>query len=141
MAVSTKLSVSALEALERNDVAKLPDGLFTRAFVRSYATEVGLDPDIAAQEFEDRFHDAPARPSDSVARIPAEEIAFEQNKRRMAIAFLLALLVMLIIGAVVVYVVLRDRPQTSTPSEAAGASMVNPAEPSASGTPAAQPSR
>jgi len=48
---------------------------------------------------------------------------------------------MLIIGAVVVYVVLRNRPQTVTPAEAAGASMVNPADPPATGTPASRPSR
>ena len=71
MAVSTKLSVSALEALERNAVAKLPDGLSSDAFVRSYATHVGLDPDITAREFEERFHDAPPTPGDSAVRIPA----------------------------------------------------------------------
>ena len=45
IATSTKISVAALEALERNDVSKLPGGVFSRAFVRSYASEVGLDPD------------------------------------------------------------------------------------------------
>ena len=44
IAASTKISVGALEALERNDVSKLPGGIFSRAFVRSYAVEVGLDP-------------------------------------------------------------------------------------------------
>ena len=34
-----------LEALERNDISKLPGGIFSRAFVRSYAVEVGLDPE------------------------------------------------------------------------------------------------
>ena len=78
---------------------------------------------------------------DKAARIAAEEIAFERNKQRMAIAFLIAVAVMLIIGALVVYVVLRNRPQTVTPAEAAGASMVNPAEPPAAGTPDRPPSR
>ena len=51
IAASTKISVGALEALERNDVSKLPGGIFSRAFVRSYAVEVGLDPDDTVDEF------------------------------------------------------------------------------------------
>ena len=59
IADATKISVAVLEALERNDVSRLPGGIFTRAFVRSYASEVGLDPDTAVQEFVAQFpHDA-----------------------------------------------------------------------------------
>ena len=36
IAANTK-TVGALEALERNNVSKLPGGIFSRAFVRSYA--------------------------------------------------------------------------------------------------------
>ena len=45
IAQTTKLSVSALEALERNDISRLPGGIFSRAFVRSYAAEIGIDPE------------------------------------------------------------------------------------------------
>jgi cytoskeleton protein RodZ len=51
IAETTKLSVSALEALERNDISRLPGGLFSRAFVRSYAAEIGMDPEQAVREF------------------------------------------------------------------------------------------
>ena len=51
IASTTKISVSALEALERNDFAELPGGIFTRAFVRAYASEVGLDPEQTTREF------------------------------------------------------------------------------------------
>src|SRR5919112_5208946 len=51
IANATKISVGALEALERNDFSRLPGGIFSRAFVRSYAVEVGLDPDATIQEF------------------------------------------------------------------------------------------
>ena len=62
---TTKISVSALEALEKNDVAQLPGGIFTRAFVRSYATEVGLDPEETMRDF--------------VAQVPAEGIDEERK--------------------------------------------------------------
>src|ERR1700730_8263543 len=59
IANATKISVSALEALERNDISRLPGGIFSRAFVRSYAVEVGLDPEATIQEFIAQFpHDS-----------------------------------------------------------------------------------
>jgi len=60
IANATKISIGALEALERNDISKLPGGIFSRAFVRSYAIEVGLDPDATIQDFITQF------PNDSV---------------------------------------------------------------------------
>src|ERR687888_922751 len=55
IADATKISVSVLEALERNDISRLPGGIFGRAFVRSFAVEVGLDPERTIQEFIARF--------------------------------------------------------------------------------------
>jgi cytoskeletal protein RodZ len=57
IAESTKISVSALEALERNDVSRLPGGIFSRAFVRSYAAEIGADPEQTVREFLSQFPD------------------------------------------------------------------------------------
>jgi cytoskeleton protein RodZ len=47
----TKISVRALEAVERNDFSRLPGGIFTRSFVRAYAVEAGLDPDETVRQF------------------------------------------------------------------------------------------
>ncbi len=55
IAEHTKISVLALEALERNDMSRLPGGIFTRAFVRAYAGEVGLDPEDTVRRFLARF--------------------------------------------------------------------------------------
>src|SRR5262249_62075406 len=60
IANATKISIGALEALERNDISRLPGGIFSRAFVRSYAVELGLDPEPRIQEFIEQF------PNDSV---------------------------------------------------------------------------
>jgi cytoskeletal protein RodZ len=48
---ATKISVVALEALERGTLSRLPGGIFSRAFVRAYALEVGLEPEATVQEF------------------------------------------------------------------------------------------
>jgi cytoskeleton protein RodZ len=61
IANSTKISVGVLDALERNDISRLPGGIFGRAFVRSYAVEVGLDPKATIQDFMASF------PNDAVA--------------------------------------------------------------------------
>lgn len=51
MATRTKISVGALEALERADFRKLPGGIFGRSFVRTYASEVGVDIEAAVERF------------------------------------------------------------------------------------------
>lgn len=57
IADTTKISILTLEALERNDITRLPGGIFSRAVVRAYAQEVGADPETAVQEFISRFPD------------------------------------------------------------------------------------
>lgn len=51
IANATKISMGALESLEKNDFSRLPGGIFSRSFVRAYAQEVGLDPDETVSEF------------------------------------------------------------------------------------------
>lgn len=102
IANTTKISVAALEALERNDVSRLPGGIFSRAFVRSYATEVGLDPDATIQEFIAQF------PNDSItAGHPAtnhvEDHVSVENDRRMAGTFLWLIGLSLPIAAAVLH--------------------------------------
>jgi cytoskeleton protein RodZ len=59
IAEATKISVSVLDALERNDISRLPGGIFSRAFVRSYAAEIGVDPEQTVREFLSQFpHDS-----------------------------------------------------------------------------------
>ena len=49
----TKIKLSWLEALERDDVSRWPTGIFGRAFVRAYAHAIGLQPDAVVREFLD----------------------------------------------------------------------------------------
>ena len=75
---TTKIPVSLLRAIERNDVDRLPQGFFTRAFVRAYAAEVGLDADHILESFnptaiEEVRLDAP------VSGIPVQEPASSKS--------------------------------------------------------------
>jgi cytoskeleton protein RodZ len=95
IAASTKISIAALEALERNDLSKLPGGIFTRAFVRSYAIEVGLDPDATVHEFLERFQATPAVQPASPAGISGRE---EIQRHVVNVAVAVALVAVPIIG-------------------------------------------
>jgi cytoskeletal protein RodZ len=63
VAASTKIAKAALLAIERDDVKLLPGGIFSRAFVRSYAQALGLDPDATVRDFMAQF---PSTDEDSV---------------------------------------------------------------------------
>jgi hypothetical protein len=56
---STKVSVALLEGLEADDLSRWPGGIFRRAFVRSYAQCVGLDPDDVFRRFESQYQPPP----------------------------------------------------------------------------------
>jgi cytoskeletal protein RodZ len=51
IAEKTNISVRFLDAIEKGQIDKLPGGIFTRGFVRSYAAQVGLDPDDTVRAF------------------------------------------------------------------------------------------
>lgn len=141
IAANTKISVGVLEALERNDVSKLPGGIFSRGFVRSYATEVGLDPDQTVNEFLERFHTEEA-PEPPVHVVSEEEntYATERHAAGMAARALLALLVF---GGIFVFFAFRggDEGPSSTGSAAPPAPRAEVATtpPPSTGQPGAAP--
>jgi len=120
IAASTKISPAALEALERNDISKLPGGIFSRAFVKSYAVEVGLDPDETVRQFVERFHQETVAPSTEAiaAAIPEHERTFEAQKRKAARALGIVAIAVPVL-AVAAYVVLRFRSHPSPPPQPA----------------------
>ncbi|MGH9440540.1 MAG: helix-turn-helix domain-containing protein, partial [Terriglobia bacterium] len=48
---TTKVSVRFLQALEAEDFAKLPGGIFIRSFIRAYANYLGLDAEQVIAEY------------------------------------------------------------------------------------------
>src|SRR5215813_3228058 len=51
VADATKISLRFLQALENDRIDILPGGIFPRAFVRQYASHLGLDADRMVAEF------------------------------------------------------------------------------------------
>ncbi len=135
IAASTKISAAALEALERNDISKLPGGIFSRAFVRSYAIEVGLDPDDTVREFLERFNQEGARTAEAVAaEVPQEEREFQERQKKAARLALggVAVLAILVVALVVAYRARAARlkaEQEALQSAAAAAAAIPPPAP------------
>jgi len=59
ISTQTKIKASLLDALERGDLTYWPRGLFGRAYIRSYAQAIGLDPEPLIPEFLELHPDPP----------------------------------------------------------------------------------
>jgi transcriptional regulator with XRE-family HTH domain len=57
IAEQTKVKCTLFADLERNDVSRWPSGIFRRAYVRSYASAVGLEADDVVARFVHYFPD------------------------------------------------------------------------------------
>jgi cytoskeleton protein RodZ len=130
IASATKISVAVLEALERDDISKLPGGIFGRAFVRSYAVEVGLDPETTIQDFITQF------PNDSVtAGHPTsdrgeDQVAFEGDRRSAATFLWLMAISIPLVAGLLYFATLGRRSAAATSPQAVGpaADIPSPAE-------------
>jgi cytoskeleton protein RodZ len=66
ISAATKISVRLLQAIENEDFAKLPGGIFTRSFIRSYSRYLGLDEEAVLGEYQMA---APARADIDLGRL------------------------------------------------------------------------
>jgi cytoskeletal protein RodZ len=101
IAGATKISTVALEALERGDFSRLPGGIFSRAFVRAYAIEVGLDPDetvLKYAELSDAIANASMR-APAPLEISEDDRAFLERQRQAGVWL------RIIAGAIIVAIV------------------------------------
>lgn len=55
VAGQTKIGPAFLIALERGDCSKWPGGIYSRAWIRAYASAIGLDPDEVGARFNRSF--------------------------------------------------------------------------------------
>ena len=70
IAEETKINLALLDGLERDDLSRWPGGLFRRAYVRTYAQKIGLDPEQVVREFTELHPDpvAEASPVEAIAQ-------------------------------------------------------------------------
>ncbi len=126
ISTTTKINMRFLRALEAEDFAKLPGGLFTRSFLRAYADYLGLEPDRVLAEYQLIATTKPeALPRISVTRQP--------QRRKGSVARFVPLLIALPLLAAG-YILYR---YAHRPPEASVSAPVMPAASSTSGATAA----
>jgi cytoskeleton protein RodZ len=136
IAQRTKISVTALEAVERLDFSRLPGGIFGRAFVRAYAVEVGLDPDATVEAFvaekvryERERASARARPE--VTKDDREFLERQQRAMRALRTTAMVVGAVLLVGAVIAAVwwwSSMHAPAIETPAARTAADVLLPVE-------------
>src|SRR5262252_2572354 len=88
IAEETRISARFLEAIENEDFQLLPGGIFNRGFIRTYASRVGLDPEVAIKEYEQLINIQPPESSIGTnAQAPANPKA-DKNFYALAIGVL-----------------------------------------------------
>lgn len=129
VSATTKISVRVLDALERNDPRKLPGGIFSRAFVRSYAREVGLDPEAVVTQFVAAFPNESGTEDLPVQTTSEDAQAFESHRRAATTLLQLVGICLVIVVIVMFYVNLRPRSASPAPAAAEPAAVKPPAAP------------
>ena len=90
---TTRVKRELLEALENNDLADWPRGLYARAWIRAYASAVGLDPIDTVDEFCRLFPHGDRRANGTIRDIAAivaspseyrDEFEHPEDRRRSA---------------------------------------------------------
>ena len=123
----TKIPVGALEALEENDVARLPGGIFSRGFVRSYAAAVGLDPKKTTLDFVAQLPVAATATGAQSDDRPHKEYSLFEHQWRVA-GLGLGVLLVCSAGAALLFFGIRGVPTgTGTPTVPAAAVAPEPA--------------
>jgi len=79
IAATTKINASLFAALERGDLSAWPSGIFRRAFVRAYATAIGIAPEPVVAEFASLF------PEDGIV-VEAPVVPQAPSELRMTLA-------------------------------------------------------
>ena len=130
ISASTKISVRFLKALEDEDLARVPGGIFTRSFVRAYAKYLGLDEDHVMAEY--HLLVPPGSDTD-IPRLPRSGPAHQREGSRGPMLAVLVAAVLLGSGYLL-YLYTRASTEVRPP-----APVVAPAIPAPAPTPAATP--
>jgi cytoskeletal protein RodZ len=82
----TKLSMSVLRAIERNDFDSLPGGIYRKAYLRSLAGEVGLDPKKIAADYDKEFEPVTAPAAAANRNVVLEQTWLRQLGQEISVA-------------------------------------------------------
>ena len=106
IASMTRISVHFLEALEQGNFEALPQ-TYIRAFIREYASSVGLNPVEALQRY-DLFLGKKLEPAPVQSETERQEVRIESSSWPRAAKILLIASILLVLGFIGLYLILRS---------------------------------
>jgi hypothetical protein len=89
IAEQTKIKLSLLESLERDDVSHWPSGIFRRSYIRAYARAIGLDPDVTLREFLEQHPEPVEDLQTAIEAVRAAEAQAAQRRPPMRLRYLI----------------------------------------------------
>ncbi|UCZ51660.1 DUF4115 domain-containing protein [Bacillus shivajii] len=104
--VRTKIQKRYLTALEEGDFSRMPGDFYARAFVKSYAEAVGLDPEMLFEEHKDELPQPKKEPAELPPRVSRTKPKTVKKKSKAAAfvpTLIAALFILLILGGVWIY--------------------------------------
>jgi cytoskeletal protein RodZ len=120
LSARTKIRPPLLDAIERADFGRIPQGLLARGFLRAYAREVGLDPESIVRQFLDEY-ESETRRHDALlaATAPVDSEPQDRNERQRSGRLHLptAVSVAALIGVVFIFVQGRSEVDDRVPSD------------------------
>jgi cytoskeletal protein RodZ len=123
ISASTKIRPASIEAIERGHFAALPGDFYTRAFLRAYASDLGLSPDsiIAAYESDHRTAQPSAPDStDAPPRHSSPAVAPEPSRPLWSYVTAVATNSGVVVGLLILVLVIavaRSRPEAPRAGE------------------------
>ncbi|MDF0643331.1 MAG: DUF4115 domain-containing protein [Nitrospira sp.] len=141
VASKTRIRSDFVRALEEGNFAKLPDQVFARGFVRSYARSLGLDEEDAIHRFiqsAGAFYEKQDEKERLKARQVQEERKRQANRKAVAVAIGIAIITLVFLLSREQSTVLVRRPAMDLPP-AAGKRTSAPAPEARDGAPKTEP--
>src|ERR1051325_923405 len=140
VASKTRIRTDFVKALEDGNFAKLPDQVFARGFVRSYARSLGLDEDDAIHRFDQSagaYYDKHVERERLRVRQAEEERKRKANRKAVAIAIGIAIITLIFLLSREQSSLLVRRSSSDIPTSAA--KRIPPPIPEAQEAPPSQP--
>jgi hypothetical protein len=81
IAEQTKIKLSLLEGLERDDLSRWPTGIFRRSYFRAYARAIGLEPERMLNEFQAVYPDPDAEEDITQSMAQARQLNGHASRR------------------------------------------------------------
>lgn len=94
----TKIRQQYLDAIEQGDKTELPDEVYVRGFLRSYAKALSLDPEDVIIRYDNSEREI-ERDSEQLSRLERRKAA----RRRKRIRFVISIIVFIIVGGILYY--------------------------------------